>query len=166
MVFILSLISFHSVLMNKQISRIRVLIVLRFIELCFCRGTSLKQNRHDVMETSPNCIVSIPITFPCPCVFITWNWNWRSSKSFPPIHCNNAITDFSLLARLKLVEKRALKLLVLASHTHSAQIFVRWRGGQAWIFSLGEKHQVIFQKCPKHCKNCECCPGHSLIVSH
>ena len=45
MVFILSLISFHSVLKNKQISRIRVLIVLRFIELCFCRGNFLKQNR-------------------------------------------------------------------------------------------------------------------------
>ena len=70
MVFILSLISFHSVLMNKQISRIRVLIVLRFIGPCFLLTNLFETEQKRCDGNFPKCIVSIPITFPCPCIFV------------------------------------------------------------------------------------------------
>ena len=141
MVFILSLISFHSVLMNKQISRIRVLIVLRFIGPCFLLTNLFETEQKRCDGNFPKCIVSIPITFPCPCIFVI-----KLKLKIIKIICTNyAVSDpvskkeqmsktsgsFFTSCRPKSVEKRGLKLLELAGHSQSAKILVRWRGGQA-----------------------------------
>ena len=139
MVFILSLISFHSVLMNKQISRIRVLIVLRFIGPCFLLTNLFETEQKRCDGNFPKCIVSIPITFPCPCIFVI-KLKLKIIKIICTTDAINVQNLWFILHFLpaKIRWKTWTKLLELAGHTQSTKILVRWRGGQAWTCGLGE----------------------------
>ena len=150
MVFILSLISFHSVLMNKQISRIRVLIVLRFIGPCFLLTNLFETEQKRCDGNFPKCIVSIPITFPCPCIFVI-KLKLKIIKIICTTDAINVQNLWFILHFLpaKIRWKTWTKLLELAGHTQSTKILVRWRGVRPEAAGWGNILHMMMHQCPK-----------------